>query len=535
MGYSLKAIIRRDKTNMNGDCPINIRVTIGKEYYRHPIGEKIKPEDWNDDDEIPKKNAPNREIIRTKIESETIKIRDLINQFFHTNNKRYPTILEIKKILKVNRNENGAIKTRPILDFYNDFVEEYSKKKRLTAGTKNVYRGTGLRMMEFFNDNNIVPTWESFDEVFYDNFVSYFIDKGYKEGSIGRIIKNIKTFLNYIHTNYRLTNPYIFKEFKVVREQPEFITFSKEELLLMKYHLGLVKLKSKNRSFPLKLKKDILSERELLILRVMLFLSLCGLSYVDFQKLKFTDIEKNSKLGSDDLLSFVYVRQKTNISNKVYITLTEDLVEVLLSEILSLTRITPDRINDKFTIHESPLPQKNKTLWQEVNLIIKGEGKLNVRPTFKSYKKDCVINHYPYLFPRVPNQSFNTEIKEVLKKIGIVENFKFYEKRYGKVEEKIVPKYSLVSSVTGRRTFITQSLEDSIRYEVLMKSSGHKDIKSLMRYSRIDQGIVNKEFLTKKKKLTTTEDWERKQRILQIAEELGVDPTELFGTGKLLL
>lgn len=535
MGYSLKTIIRKDKINSNGVCPINIRVTIGKEYYRHPIGENIKPKDWNDIDEIPKKNAPNREIIRTKVDYETTKIRDLINQFFHTNNKKYPTLLEIKKILKNNRTDDGTLKNRPVMDYYKEFVDVYSKKKRLSKGTIKVYRATELRLNDYFKEYEINPTWETFDEIFYEDFVSHYIDKGYKEGSIGRIIKNIKTFLGYIHTNYKLINPDKFKDFKVIKEQPEFIIFNKDELLLMKYHLGLVDLKSNSKSIPVKLKKGILNERELQILRIMLFLSFCGLSYVDFQKLKFTDIEKSTDLGKGDSLSFVYVRQKTNISNKVYITLTEDLVELLLSEVFHKTRIYPDRINAAFKIQDSPFPQKNKALWQEIDLIIKGNGTIQKSQSYKLHKKDCQVQHYPFLFQRIPNQTFNKEIKDVLMKIGIDENFKLYEKRYGKVEEIIIPKYSLVTSVTGRRTFITQSLEDGIPYEVLMKSTGHKDIKTLMRYARIDQGVVNNEFLSKKKKLTPTEDWERKQKILQLAEELGIDPRQLPGTGKLLL
>ncbi len=535
MGYTIKTIIRKDKINKNGECPITIRLTIGKEYYRHPIGESIKPKDWNDVDEIPKRTAPNREIIRTKIDTESTKIRDLINKFYHINDKKYPTLDELKKVLKNNRGDDGILKNRLVMDYYKEFVEIYSKKKRLTKGTIKVYRATELRLIEYFKELEITPTWDTFNDIFYEDFVSFYIDKGYKEGSIGRIIKNIKTFLGYINTNYKLINTEKFKDFKVIKEQPDFIVFTKDELILMKFHLGLVELKSKKDSIPTKLKKDILNEREKLILRIMLFLSFCGLSYVDFQKLKFTDIEKNSDAESGDSLSFVYVRQKTNISNKVYITLTEDIVEILLSQIFSTTRIYPDKIINKFEIHKSPLQQKYKSLWQEIDLIKKGNGKIKNTQLNKLHKKDCEIKNYPFLFPKVPNQTFNGEIKEVLMKIGLDENFKFYEKRYGKVEGKSVPKYSLVSSATGRRTFITQSLKEGIPYEVLMKSTGHRDIKSLMRYARIDQDVVNKEFLSKKKKLEPSEDWERKRKILQLAEELGINPTQLQGTGKFLL
>ena len=54
MGYSLKNNIREDKIKSNGECPVVIRVTIDRKSYRHPIGENIKPKDWNTKEDIPR-------------------------------------------------------------------------------------------------------------------------------------------------------------------------------------------------------------------------------------------------------------------------------------------------------------------------------------------------------------------------------------------------------------------------------------------------------------------------------------------------
>ena len=165
---------------------------------------------------------------------------------------------------------------------------------------------------------------------------------------------------------------------------------------------------------------------------------------------------------------------------------------------------------------------KVNELWGEIYQIKKGNGL--IKQKYKYHLANPKIAHFPSLFPKIQNQIFNNEIKDVLKKIGITNNVKVYEKRFGKIEQKLVPKYTLVSSVTGRRTFISHSLRDGIPYEVLMKSTGHKDIKSLMRYTRVDQEIVNKEFLTKKRKLIPSDDWLNNIKDIEFAKKFGIDP-----------
>ena len=141
---------------------------------------------------------------------------------------------------------------------------------------------------------------------------------------------------------------------------------------------------------------------------------------------------------------------------------------------------------------------KYKTLW---NLTIE------IRNIFKSDKFWT-----PNLFSPIGNQKFNKEIKFVLAKIGIDNIVSHYEKRHGLVDVTKIEKFKLITSVTGRRTFITHSLKDGIPMEVLMKSTGHKDIKTLLRYAKIDQNVVNSEFITNKKRILPNEKWEMKKQ-----------------------
>ncbi len=491
MGYSYKSMIRVQKMNKNKECPVVIRVTYQRKYILIPTNEKIKKEHWNSRDEVPKKICPNREVIMLRIDEEMSKIRNIILQH-RVKYADYPTIADLKNLLKKN-DFRPQSKDKSIIQYFDDFITDYSKKKKIQKGTQKIYKATSLRLSEFFTQYERPAIWQTFDSIFYTDFVLYFTDKGYKESSIGRIIKTLKTFLGYIHTNYQLVKPEQYKEFKVIKEEPPFEILTKEELLVIKLQLGLVETE-KYEWF----KRIELAEREKLLLRILLFLCWTGMSYVDFLKLTYNDIDNIEDLDDDSILSIIYNRQKTNINNKVFITLTEDIIELLIQELYS-------QIPNKSKIKTKGIVLKNesyinkyKTLW---NLTIE------IRNIFKGDEFWT-----PNLFSQIGNQIFNKEIKFVLAKIGIDKIVSHYEKRHGLVSETKIEKFKLITSVTGRRTFITHSLKDGIPMEVLMKSTGHKDIKTLLRYAKIDQNVVNSEFITNKKRILPNEKWEMKKQ-----------------------
>ena len=56
------------------------------------------------------------------------------------------------------------------------------------------------------------------------------------------------------------------------------------------------------------------------------------------------------------------------------------------------------------------------------------------------------------------------------------------------------PKYELVCTHTARRTFVTLALEGGMRPETVMRITGHKDYKTLHRYLKITDAVVQDEF-----------------------------------------
>lgn len=84
--------------------------------------------------------------------------------------------------------------------------------------------------------------------------------------------------------------------------------------------------------------------------------------------------------------------------------------------------------------------------------------------------------------PVVSNQKSNMYIKEACFAVGIDEPFTVsYYKGRNRIEE-VHPKYKLIGTHSGRRTFICNALTLGIAPEVVMKWTGHTDYKQMQPY-----------------------------------------------------
>lgn len=110
-------------------------------------------------------------------------------------------------------------------------------------------------------------------------------------------------------------------------------------------------------------------------------------------------------------------------------------------------------------------------------------------------------NNYKAL-PKISNQKMNdylkgwtrhdkngSQIKEmgVCELAGINEPTEIIRFKGGKRETMVKPKYELIGVHTGRKTFVTLSLEKGMTAEEVMSISGHKDYKSFKRYVNITE------------------------------------------------
>jgi integrase len=111
-----------------------------------------------------------------------------------------------------------------------------------------------------------------------------------------------------------------------------------------------------------------------------------------------------------------------------------------------------------------------------------------------SYSR-AVLKKYDNVLPRYSQQKFNDYIKEVVQEIGLDTPEQVITYKKGVRIETTVPKYELVTSHTGRRTFITQCIMRGIPIPVIRSMTGHKDLKSFQKYIKITNTDKRKEMM----------------------------------------
>jgi integrase len=87
-----------------------------------------------------------------------------------------------------------------------------------------------------------------------------------------------------------------------------------------------------------------------------------------------------------------------------------------------------------------------------------------------------------YVFPSITNQRMNVYLKDLCELCGINEPItQTYYKGSERIDET-APKFELIGTHTGRRTFICNALMLGIPAEIVMKWTGHSDYKAMKPY-----------------------------------------------------
>ena len=91
--------------------------------------------------------------------------------------------------------------------------------------------------------------------------------------------------------------------------------------------------------------------------------------------------------------------------------------------------------------------------------------------------------------PNYTNQAMIRDIKELCKLAGINEEIRVTTYKGNVRTDKIQPKWELVGTHTGRRTFIVNALSLGITPNIVMKWTGHSDYKAMKPYIDIVDSI----------------------------------------------
>lgn len=183
--------------------------------------------------------------------------------------------------------------------------------------------------------------------------------------------------------------------------------------------------------------------------------------------IKFTDTNK-VVISNDDMAKLKSVNLKTQNQNKY-----RDLFLILCHIGI--------RVSDLHNLNESNIDLKNK--------LVNIHTEKTSAPVSIPVPDDIIILLDQYFVKSnttIVDQKFNRIIKDVCRLAGIDDPIEIVIERGKKSERKIEPKYNLVTTHTGRRTFITKMME-TMRFseKELMKITGHKSVSSFKKYYQI--------------------------------------------------
>lgn len=170
-----------------------------------------------------------------------------------------------------------------------------------------------------------------------------------------------------------------------------------------------------------------------------------------------------------------------------------DIISLSIDELTTIYNLqlngTEEKIRDIFMLlcltgmRSSDLLTLKKHHIQN-NYIIKNSIKTNIlfkvpiTPTVQH-----LLEKYNYSIPFYSNQHLNRIIKRILSTIPSFNEHIIIERQtFKKIEPIYIEKYKMIGTHTGRRTFITNSINNGLTINKIMDMVGHTKINTLLKY-----------------------------------------------------
>lgn len=188
------------------------------------------------------------------------------------------------------------------------------------------------------------------------------------------------------------------------------------------------------------------------------------------------------------------MRQKKEVADTIYLDLDE--LEILhkfkvetkrmqvVKDLFIVNSFTAVRFSDTKKLNEISISNHTKPNGEVVEFLkvtTQKTGEKVTLPCFRPVKE--IYDRYQGKFPKSPNEAdFNRLIKKIVKAAGIVQDVTIASTINGKVVHSTHPKYSLVTSHTGRRSCLSNLHKIGLNLATLMKLSGHRSSVNLLAY-----------------------------------------------------
>jgi len=460
--------------NEKGECPIVLRYTFSRKYYRIPLGYSVVIDEWDDVNRIPKTSFKGFKSIFGSMMELTRKLELLIDN----ENLKFgtpPSIEKLKLLLKGNEESHKSADSLLLTPLIRSFIDKKTEDPQVRLATLKIYKTTYKKWIDYERTKSPFKINEfSFDDL--ERFQIVLKNQDLMYSTVGKYIKTMKTFLNHITSVMNIPIDSSYKKVKVEREEDNnFVVLSEYELEIIRKSISYTRYEVEENSIKL-------NDRERLIGRMFWFMCVTGVNYIDMLNLSLHDIsfelKEMQKRGSDKipnlLILLSFNRQKSIKPIACNIPIYGHLIELLLAFIIP-------EVYGVLTVGDTKLPEKflKIKLKEIVDRCIKDSKRFKS----KNYK----------IFPYLPNSSFNKEIKYLCEKLGFDETKELNLNKKGS-PSLIKRKFDFITARTGRRTYITNCLKKGIRPDLLMKTTGHLKMDTMKRYNLYTNRSIYEEF-----------------------------------------
>lgn len=478
MKYSLDFIIRRDKINKSGDCPICLRYTYQRSFYRIPLGISINPEYWDSESYLPLTKTPHFKSIYKKMEELRESVQDKVEDFIRQTNFP-PNIVELKSTISNVAMKNLKPERFYIKNLFEEFINFSKEGVIIRSSTLSIYNTTLKKWLEFeeFTSRKYEVKDVNFEVL--ERFSIYLKSQNLIHSTAGKYVKTMKTLFNsYVIQRKKIPMDIEFKKVKIDEAtENEFIYLNQVEFEQLRDAVFYSQYKIKNEVVEL-------TSSQKNVGRMFLFMCSTGLSFTDLLNLSYLDIKigtEQLKLKEDDSKEdkIIYIkinRQKVKKNSECIIPLFGLTIELLISIMGQPIEFMGANV--------AQIPNSSR-----VRLLEKLLQKKQI------FKKENNISDYR-IFSTMANPVFNRQIKSVFKKIGLTETIAIKPNRNSN-DTILVQKCDLISSHTGRRTYITLCLNAGIRADQLMKTTGHRKFETMRKYTKLEASSIHQEFINK--------------------------------------
>lgn len=222
---SVKLIFKENKIDINGEIPLYIRIIKDRKTKFVSIGVKLKPEYWNEEDQVVKKKHPNSSRMNAYIAQ---KVADA---------KEVALNMETKKGYVTSKRIKENILGRPAISFSQYFVEYLAQlKKSGKIGTHDKANATYLKFKKYTNESEIM--FDEIDVHFLRKYEYYL--KNNLSNTNNTVHSNLKVFRKLFNDAIReeIIEPNLnpFTKFKLSWDKTTKEYLTEEELTVIENH-----------------------------------------------------------------------------------------------------------------------------------------------------------------------------------------------------------------------------------------------------------------------------------------------------------